>query len=251
MDEAQVVTTKRAQVKAILERRIRDELHAGDALDSERELVAQLGVSRVTVRQAITELVADGLLERTQGKGTYVTGPRVDSRLHLVSFSREMRARGLKPRTQVLGAREMPASMAIAQALQIRPGAPVARLERLRLADSTPMAVEVGWYPLDLLPGFLDHKLNFVYDLIIDSYGLVPTRGEQTVRADAADADQARVLNIPRRAPLLVTERTTWADGTLFEFCTSAHRADRYQIHSTIHPRDIAQAEDANPEDLP
>lgn len=238
VDDDKVIATKRAQVRQILERRIQEELHAGDALDSERELVNQLGVSRVTVRQAISDLVDAGLLERTQGKGTYVTGPRVNTRLHLMSFSREMRARGLKPRTVVLAAAEEPANERVAEQLGIAVGEPVVRLERLRLADGTPMAHEVGWYPSALMPDLLQHKLNTVYDLMAERYGLVVTRGEQNVSAEAADALHARILGIARRAPLLVTERLTFADGTVVEYSISKYRGDRYRIHSTLHPRD-------------
>ncbi|MEL4357663.1 MULTISPECIES: GntR family transcriptional regulator [unclassified Luteococcus] len=236
--EEPVIATKRAQVREILQRRIQEELHAGDALASERELVTQLGVSRVTVRQAIADLVEAGLLERTQGKGTYVTGPRVNSRLHLMSFSREMRARGLKPRTVVLSAAEEPADQRVAEVLEIQPGEPVVRLERLRLADGTPMAHEVGWYPSSLMPDLLQHKLNTVYDLMAEHYGLVVTRGEQSVSAEAADALHARLLGIARRAPLLVNERLTFAGDTVVEYSISKYRGDRYRIHSTLHPRE-------------
>jgi len=235
-DEEAPITTKREQVRTILERRIRDELHAGEAIDSERELVQQLGVSRVTVRQAISDLVDEGLLERTQGRGTYVTGPQVNSQLHLMSFSREMRARGLQPRTEVLSAETEPADERVAAGLQIAPGDEVVRLERIRLADDTPMAHEVGWYPSALFPDLLGHKLNFVYDLLAERYGMTATHGEQNVSAESADADRARILGIARRAPLLVTERTTWAGDVVVEYSVSWYRADRYRIHSTIRP---------------
>lgn len=245
-DDGRVITTKRAQVRQILERRIREELHAGDALESERELVHQLGVSRVTVRQAIGDLVEAGLLERTQGKGTFVTGPRVNSRLHLMSFSREMRSRGLKPRTRVLSATEEAASEEVASHLQISPGGPVVRLERLRTADGTPMAHEVGWYPSAQFPGLLEHDLTAVYDLMVDHYGVDATHGEQNVSAEAADADSARVLGIARRAPLLVQERLTFAGKRPVEYSLSRYRADRYRIHSTLLPRGQVRDEDAS-----
>jgi GntR family transcriptional regulator len=140
-------------VRGILEQLIDTELNPGDAIPSERTLVVRLGVSRVTVRQAIADLVDTGALERVHGKGTYVTGPQVDSRLHLTSFSREMRDRGLLPATVVLDAAEEAADDEVAYALRIRPGRPVVRVERLRTADGTPMAYEVGHYPSMLFPG--------------------------------------------------------------------------------------------------
>ena len=130
------------------------------------------------------------------GKGTYVTGPQVDSRLHLTSFSREMRDRGLLPATVVLAATEEPADDDVAYALRIRPGRPVIRVERLRTADGTPMAYEVGHYPSMLFPGLLQRELGSLYDVFASEYGVVVTSGEQTVRAESADADQARILGI-------------------------------------------------------
>ncbi|MFC7621657.1 GntR family transcriptional regulator [Microlunatus sp. GCM10028923] len=230
-------TTKRAQVRDILERLIDAELHPGDAIPSERALVVRLGVSRVTVRQAIADLVEAGVLERVHGKGTYVTGPQVDSRLHLTSFSREMRDRGLIPATVVLSATDEPAGDDVAYALRIRPGQPVIRVERLRTADGTPMAYEVGHYPAALFPGLLQRELGTLYDIFASEYGVVVTSGEQTVRAESADAHQARILGIARRAPLLVQERVTHAGDRVIELSTSWYRADRYRIHMAITPR--------------
>lgn len=232
-----VATTKRAQVRRILEQLIDSELHPGDAIPSERVLVTRLGVSRVTIRQAIADLVEVGALERVHGKGTYVTGPQVDSRLHLTSFSREMRDRGLNPATVVLSAAEELAGDDVAYALRIRPNRPVVRVERLRTADGTPMAYEVGYYPSSLFPGLLDRELGSLYDVFASEYGVVVTSGEQTVRAESADAHQARILGIAKRAPLLVQERITYAGDRVIEMSNSAYRADRYRIHMAITPR--------------
>lgn len=230
-------TTKRAQVRDILSDLIDAELHPGDAIPSERALVVRLGVSRVTVRQAIADLVEAGALERVHGKGTYVTGPQVDSRLHLTSFSREMRARGLEPATVVLAASEIEADDEIAFALRIRPMDKVVRVERLRTADSSPMAYEVGYYPSALFPGLLDRELGSLYDVFASEYGVVVTNGEQTVRAEAADRQRAQILGLTKRAPLLVTERVTWSSERIIEFSISSYRADRYRIHMAITPR--------------
>jgi GntR family transcriptional regulator, N-acetylglucosamine utilization regulator len=230
-------TTKRAQVRGILEQLIATELNPGDAIPSERALVLRLGVSRVTVRQAISDLVSAGVLERVHGKGTYLAGPQVDSRLHLTSFSREMRARGLVPATVVLSAAEQPADDDVAYALRIRPGQGVVRVERLRSADGTPMAYEVGHYPSVLFPGLLQRELGSLYDVFATEYGVVVSSGEQTVRAEAADAHRARILGIAKRAPLLVQERVTYAGDRPIEMSTSWYRADRYRIHMAITPR--------------
>jgi GntR family transcriptional regulator len=229
-------TTKRARVRGILEQLIDAELRSGDAIPSERALVSRLGVSRVTVRQAIADLVEAGVLERVHGKGTYITGPQVDSWLHLTSFSREMRDRGLVPATVVLSASEEPADDDIADALRIRPGRPVIRVERLRTAEGTPMAYEVGRYPSALFPGLLQRELGSLYDVFASDYGVIVTSGEQTVRAESADANQARILGIAKRAPLLVQDRITHAGERVIELSTSWYRADRYRIHMALTP---------------
>ncbi len=228
--------TKRAQVRHLLSERITNELRPGDPIPSERTLVRELGVSRVTVRQAISDLVESGRLERVHGKGTFVSGPQVNSRLHLTSFSREMRARGLVPETKVLEGREEEASTEVAQQLQIRPRDVVIRVERLRLADGTPMAYEIGYYPSMIFPGLLELDLNTLYDVFASRYKVIITAGDQTVRAEAADAHQASVLDTTKRAPLLVQERLTRAGDRPIEFSTSWYRADRYRIHMAIRP---------------
>jgi GntR family transcriptional regulator len=232
-----VATTKRSQVRAVLEQLIDEDLNPGDAIPSERALVVRLGVSRVTVRQAIADLVETGALERVHGKGTYVTGPQVDSRLHLTSFTREMRDRGLHPATVVLAATEEPADDDVSYALRIKPGRPVICVKRLRTADGTPMAYEVGYYPSALFPGLLQRELGSLYDVFASEYGIVVTSGDQTVRAESADAEQARLLGIAKRAPLLVQERVTHASERVIELSTSWYRADRYRINMAITPR--------------
>ena len=99
------------------------------------------------------------------------------------------------------------------------------------------MAYEVGYYPSSLFPGLLQRELGALYDVFASEYGVVVTSGEQTVRAEAADAHQARILGIAKRAPLLVQERVTYAGDRVIELATSAYRADRYRIHMAITPR--------------
>lgn len=229
--------TKRAQVRALLEKMIATDIGPGDPIPSERTLVSELGVSRVTVRQAIADLVEAGRLERIQGKGTYVTGPQVSSRLHLTSFSREMRARGLSPATKVLAALQEDAAPEVADRLGVAPGQQVIRVDRLRLADGTPMAHEIGFYPARLFPGLLERELGALYDVFATVYGVIATSGEQIVRADAADHHHARILGVARRAPLLVQERVTRAGDQVIEFSTSWYRGDRYRIHMAVTPR--------------
>ena len=237
IDRCSSATTKRAQVRSILEQLIDTELHPGDAIPSERTLVTRLGVSRVTVRQAIADLVEAGVLERVHGKGTYVTGPQVDSRLHLTSFSREMRDRGLVPATVVLAAAEEPADDDVAYALRIRPGRPVIRVERLRMADGTPMAYEVGHYPARSSRGCCDASSARSTTCSPPSTASSSPAASRRSGPSQPTPTGPESSASPKRAPLLVQERVTHAGERVIELSTSWYRADRYRIHMAITPR--------------
>jgi len=209
----------------------------GQPIPSERELMARYQVSRATVRKAIDGLVADGLLHRTQGLGTFAVRPRLETKLHLASFSQDMRRRGLTPSTQIIsiGLDEPPA--AVAQWLQLAPGAPAWRLTRVRLADGTPIAHEDGWYPAESLPGLDQRRLEdaSLYQLLGQDYGLWIDHAEQTVWAEPAAAELAPLLGIEASTPLLVFRRLSSAAGRPVEYVVSRYRGDRYQVHMELN----------------
>ncbi|MFN3335935.1 MAG: GntR family transcriptional regulator, partial [Thermomicrobium sp.] len=132
---------KYRQLQHVLETMIAN-LQPGDLIPPERELEQRFGVSRVTVRQALHQLVLAGRLERVQGRGTFVARPKVEQVLALTSFSEEMVQRGMRPGSRMLGVRQIPASETLAQRLQVAVDAPVIELCRLRLANDEPMALE-------------------------------------------------------------------------------------------------------------
>lgn len=204
-------------------------------IPSERELTSRYGVSRSTVREAINQLVHDGILYRIHGKGTFTARPRVQSHLHLASFTEDMRRRGHEPSTRVCSAALAPAPGEVAQALGLPVGTGTWRLERLRLADGEPMARELGWYAAGRTPGLDGQDLTgSLYALLAGRYGLVIDRGEQVVWAEAADRHTARVLAVPPRAPVLVFTRTSSAGGAPVEHVTSWYRGDRYQVQMSL-----------------
>ncbi len=226
---------KHAQLRAILLELAEHQLTAETAIPSERHLMARYGVSRATVREAIGQLVSEGRLYRIHGKGTFVGSGRVESQLHLASFTDEMRRRGLDPATLVrlLTVQEPPP--ATQAALGLADGLTAWRVERLRLAGGTPMALEIGWYPAALLPGLAAEDLTgSLYSLLSSRYGLVLDRGEQSVWAEAADAATASLLDVPKGTPLMVFRRTSTAGSRTVEHVTSWYRGDRYQIHMTL-----------------
>jgi GntR family transcriptional regulator len=197
--------------------------------------MARYGVSRATVREAIGQLVSDGVLYRVHGKGTFVAAARVDSQLHLASFTEEMRRRGLKPTTRVVEVALTPPPKRVAAELGVEPGERVWRLERLRIAAGQPMALELGWFPARLLPGLDAHDLSAsIYTLFAQTYDLVVDAAQQSVWAESADARQAELLEVPVNAPLLAFRRTSSANRVAVEHNLSWYRGDRYQVHMSL-----------------
>jgi GntR family transcriptional regulator len=224
-------------------RRVRDaltvlvtrELQPGDAIPSERELMSAHDVSRETVRKAVDALVVEGRLERVHGKGTFVTRPRMESHLHLASFSQDMRRRGLTPSSHLLAVEADVPPADVAGTLGLPAEGRAWRIERVRLANGRPVAVEHGWYPHHLLPALDAQDLSgSLYELLADTYGLVVDRAEQTLWSEAADRALARRLETGANAPLLAFRRTAYAAGQPVESVVSRYRGDRYQLHMSL-----------------
>ncbi|MCH8611756.1 GntR family transcriptional regulator [Arsenicicoccus dermatophilus] len=224
---------KHAQLRDALARAVRS-ADPGTAIASERELMQTYAVSRATVRRAIEALIADGVLHRIQGKGTFVAHPRVQSHLHLASFTTDMRRRGLTPTTRVVRVERRVCPVEVADDLGLAEGEAAWFVERVRLADGQPMAYERAWYPTDLLPGLDDHDLaGSLYDLVHRTYGLVVDAAEQAVWADQAGA-AATYLDLSATAPVMVFDRLSRVGGRPLERVRSWYRGDRYQIHMTL-----------------
>jgi GntR family transcriptional regulator len=203
---------------------------------SERELMTTYGVARMTARRAVDQLVAEGRLYRVQGKGTFVARPKIEMALRLTSFTEDMRARGLRPGSRELDRRLVPAGGALAKELKISPDDGVVILERLRLADGLPMAIERSHIPAAAAPGLLEADLTgrSLYDYLEREHGIVLDAGEQLIEAVVVDPTDARVLTIPPRTPALLLTRRSLTRGVPVEYVVSTYRADRYQLRAAL-----------------
>lgn len=226
---------KHAQLRAILLERIETTWPPHAAIPSERELMAEYGVSRATVREAIRQLVEEEKLYRVHGKGTFVAGERIQSTLHLASFTEDMRRRGLVAATILRRTSLVEAPFDARAALGLPAGAKVWDVERLRLAGGVPMALERGFYPEALAPDLGDQDLTrSLYEILAGTYRLRIDHAEQTVWAEPADAALAESLGVAAGAPLMVFRRTSAAGRRPVEYVTSWYRGDRYQIHMAL-----------------
>ena len=229
------VVPKHEQLRTILARRIAEDLRPGDMLPGERQLSVDHGVSRITVRAAIGQLVNEGLLVRIHGKGTFVAARTARSRLHLASFNTDMRRLGLTPSTVVLDVTRTVPPQDTVDALGLAPDGEAVRVRRLRLADGTPMSVDDAWYSAALAPDLDACPLTgSIYELLRERYGVTIDRAEQTVAAAEADEEHAALLGLAVGKPILEFDRVSYAGSRPVEHCWSRYRGDRYEISMAV-----------------
>jgi GntR family transcriptional regulator len=230
---------------AAVARAIADEIRAGALgeaghLPSERALVTRFGVSRVTVRRALRELEADGLVASAAGRGWLVRGDRQEEpEDDLVSFTGAASARGLRATARVLASGTREATLEEAEQLAIAPGAPVVQLDRLRMLDGVPITIDRTLVSEARVPGALLHDwaVESLYEVMVAA-GSAAVRADYLLRADGADADEARLLGLPPGGPVLRADQVSYdAAGRRVQICRMTYRGDRYQFHATLARR--------------
>ncbi|MDT8067823.1 MAG: GntR family transcriptional regulator [Terriglobia bacterium] len=211
-----------------------EELKPGDAVPSEQAISAQFGVSRMTVRQALKSLADLGVIYSRRGKGTFVAGHKLEKSFRQVlSFTEEMAARGARASSRVLRFRVEPADQTVADVLHVPEGEKLVSLKRLRLADSVPMGIEWSRIPQKLCPDLRDtfDPRSSLYQLLSQRYGIKVAVTDEVAEAGVADPEQSRLLQIPRRSPVLLFSRISYVEsGKPVEYVVSVYRGDRYKI---------------------
>src|SRR5918994_2003242 len=217
-----------------------DQLRVGEAIPSERRLSTDLGISRLTVRAALDDLVRDGYLVRRHGSGTFVSEPKIAQQLTLTSFSEDMRRRGMTAGSRTIELRETHAGAAVGRALNVSPDARVVLIRRLRLADGVPMALETLHVPAALVPGLTREALEDAsfYELLEKEYGVVIASGMQSIEPTVTNEEESELLGVPLHSPAFLFERTSrTAEGETVEFVRSLYRGDRYRLVAELSQR--------------
>ena len=185
----------------------------GDRLPSEDELLARFGVSRITVRRAIQNLIQRGVVEIQRGRGTFVLAPKVSQELtRLTGFVEDMDTHGRKASARV-----------------VSKGARVMRIERVRLADAVPMSFDETYLPLEIGKEIVrnDLRVRPIFTLLEEKYGIPLTEAEYSLEAAAASAHVAGALNVPEGAPIFRIERTSFTtSGRPIDYEMLSYRGD-------------------------
>jgi len=228
-----------------IEQRIRRAITLGDLapmsrVSSELELASIFGVSRMTARKAIDRLVAEGLLFRRQGKGTFVAQPKIAHGLSTqLSFGAAMTGLGLVLSTTVLQHGMSPAPAEVASALGIVPGGSTVYIRRLRIVETEPAAIHTSYLP----GGFgaiLDADLRGSLTSAMADVGARVDNSRDSVEAVLASADEAEVLGVETGSPLLMIEGVAFAAGTPVRYTKALYRGDRFKFSvDTSQPADL------------
>lgn len=206
-------------------------LAVGDQLPAERHLARQMGVSRMTVRQALARLEHRGLLSREHGRGTFVSEPKLHHQATaLRGFFEESVGQGVLPLTRTIERGPIYATRGLATALSLRPGEEIYKIVRLRFARGLATVIETSFFPASRFPGLLDMDLDHgsIYQLMDRHYHARPVRGVQAMESVAAERPEAELLNVPVGTPLMLLERTAWDEsGEAVEHARDLYRGDR------------------------
>jgi len=201
----------------------------GKLIPSERDFAERLGISRVTVRKAFSELLENGILDRKHGAGTFVSKPIEKSVSSISSFSEDMAKNQLTPSSRAISAQRLPPDAHLDLIFRLEPGQSVIKIQRVRLANNLAIAYEEVLVPDNVLPDSLNIGQSLYKDM--EQMGCRPTSAVQRIKAANANKVQAKMLDIPVGAAILHIERHGVIDsGRVVEYTNSYYRSDSYEF---------------------
>ena len=211
----------------------------GTPAPSERELVSQFGVARMTVRQALDALVVEGLLERMPGRGTFVARPR-RPQTQVASFTEAVARRGHIAESATLLARVEQAGPGVARALEVDAGAAVVHWKRVRRAGGETICLQDVYFGVDLLPGLLEQNLPDSLYEALRQQDLRPTWSEDSIQAELASGEEKEILDFApdEVAPILRVARRAVSGERVVEVSRSAYRSDRFTLYLQLGRND-------------
>jgi GntR family transcriptional regulator len=229
----------------------RGELVPGDKLPVEEQFAASLGVSRMTLRQALATLEKAGTVLRKRGRGvggTFVSEARIECDLTgLAGFTEQMERANVRAGARLISAATVPADRAAAEALSVGTGSAVHEVVRVRTADREPLALERAYFPAEVFPDLLDQGLTgSIYRLISRRYGQKPQVASESLEPVLPSEEEARLLSVDVSTPLMLIERTAYSTGGLaLEYARDLFRSDRVRISFRTGIGDAARANGA------
>lgn len=201
-----------AQVETALADRIAHQLAPGDRLPTESELIDLFSVSRITVRRAVANLAARGLVDVVQGRGSFVAEPRIEQSLRTVNgFVEDMTAAGLQASARLITAETVSAPRDVAAALHLGVGTPVTFIERIRLAAGRPVSFDVTYLPTDIGAAIAGDDLEQrpIFSLLENKYDIALVEADYRLQAVAAPDRIATALQLDTGAPVMRVQRTS------------------------------------------
>jgi GntR family transcriptional regulator len=225
--------------EAILDTITRANLNPKTQIPSEEQLGRIFNVSKMTIRQALAKLVSDGVLQRRQGAGTFVSEEKIErGGTKLFSLYEDIRHQDLVPTTQVLEQKIVRPSKHVTQALRLGQGDRIFKITRLRLANRTPLTINVAHIPEKSCPGLLEQDLTqgSLFQLLEEKYGVVVKSAVQNIQAVKADAYEASLLKITEGDPLLYMQRCMFNQDDLpVAYYLNFLRGDKYTFTSVSY----------------
>lgn len=211
-------------------------IKVGDKIPTEAELARLFSVNRMTVRQALDELVKDEMIIRKRGKGTFLVSDKpmaLTRRLsNIVAFHQDLEEHGIKPNFNTIEKEVTVAKGKVAESLGIEEGSRVLHVLRLLLADDVPVLIERNYLPYELFEDLIAVDLNTnLYNLLVEQHEIVLNRSEQTMSAVLPSDEERKLLNVSRFTPCMFVESVMYDQNDRpIELLYSTYRGDKYRF---------------------